>query len=32
MEHNQNTIAMVIIKMPHGSNFMTILDFFMISH
>ena len=28
MEHNQNTIATLMIKTPCGSNFMTILDFF----
>ena len=27
MEHNQNTIATLMIKTPSGSNFMTILDF-----
>ena len=28
MEFNQNTILQLIIKAPYGSNFATILDFF----
>ena len=31
LEHNQNTIATLIIKARYESNFMTILDFF-VSH
>ena len=28
MEFNQNTILQLIIKAPYGSNFATILDYF----